>query len=224
MGLAFWYGRAHIGGTGNQARGDKQMADVKTDTRKALRDWIDQSGNPIAAGDEAKATGFRYVHLPTTYRLKPDFDSESDTPIAEATFELNNLPEPTKTMLAIFGGLTLAGNIVSTATNPKSKGDPDANPIPDVLARFEEMANGVWSQGGGAGGVRFDKTKLAQAIAAAKGEKDHNPYLAKLESGEKIKVKGKAEISYGAYAMRNPEVKKHYEALAGIEQVSLSDL
>lgn len=196
----------------------------KADTRKALRDWIDASGNPIAAGDESKATGFRYVHLPTAKRAMPAFDPDSDIPPADAVFELKNIPEPTKTMLAIFGGLTLAGNIVSTATNPKSKGDPDANPIPDVQARFEEMVNGVWSTGGGAGGIRFDKQKLAQAIAQAKGESDPNPYLAKLEAGEKIKIKGKAEVSYGAYAMRNPEVKKHYEALAGIEQVSLSDL
>lgn len=194
------------------------------DTRKALRDWIDANGDPVANGDESKATGFRYVHLPTALRIEPKFDRESDIPPADAVFELKDIPEPTKTMLAIFGGLTLAGNIVSTATNPKSGGDENANPIPDVLARFEEMHNGVWSAGGGAGGVRYDKQKLALAIASAKGETDPNPYLAKIESGDKVKVKGKAEISYAAYAMRNPEVQKAYNALTGAAAVSLNDL
>lgn len=204
------------------------MADTDTnnakDTRKALRDWIDATGSPIASGDEGKATGFRYVHLPTAYREMPAFDPESDVPPSAATFEMPNIAEPVKTMLAIFGGLTLTGNIVSTATNPKSKGDPDANPIPDVVARFEEMLNGTWSAGGGAGGVRYDKDKLALAIAKAKGETDPNPYLAKLNSGDKIKLKGKAEISYGAYAMRNTEVQKFYQQLTGAEAVSVSDL
>lgn len=199
------------------------MADNGESTRKARRDWITADGT--VTDEEAKATGFRYVHLPTAKRLKPDFDAETDEPAAEAVFELKVIPEPTKTMLAIFGGLTLAGNIVSTETNPKGKGDPDANPIPAVLERFEEMANGVWSTGGGAGpGVRFDKDKLALAIAQAKGESDPNPYLAKLNSGDKIKVKGKAEISYGAYAMKNPEVLRRYQTLTGTEAVGLSDL
>lgn len=189
---------------------------------KARRDWIMSDGT--VTDEESKATGFRYIHIPTAKRLNDKFDPETDEAAPEAVFELRTIPEPTRTMLAIFGGLTLAGNIVSTETNPKGKGDPDANPIPAVLERFEEMANGVWSAGGGAGGVRFDKDKLALAIAQAKGESDPNPYLAKLNSGDKIKVKGKAEISYGAYAMKNPEVLRKYQALTGVEQVALGDL
>jgi hypothetical protein len=203
------------------------MAAEKNDTettRKARRDWIDAQGNPVASGDESKAVGFRYTHIPSAKRIDPKFDPETDAPSVDAVFELTTMSEPTKTMLAIFGGLTLVGNIVSTATNPKSKGDPDANPIPDVVARFEEIANGTWTGERGAGGVRFDKAKLAEAIAKAKGETDPNPYLAKLESGEKIKQKGKAEISYGAYAMKNPEVQKHYALLTNADVVTLNDL
>ena len=195
-----------------------------TTARKARRDWIDGNGDPVAAGEESKAVGFRYTHIPTAKRLVPTFDQETDAPPADSFFEMRDIPEPTKTMLAIFGGLTLAGNITSTATNPKSKGDPEANPILDILSRFEEMANGTWATGGGAGGVRFDKPKLAQAIAEAKGETDPNPYLAKLEAAEKVKVKGKAEISYAAYAYRNVEVQRKYDALVGKVGVSLNDL
>lgn len=192
-------------------------------TRKARRDWIDSKGEPTDV--EAEATGFRYTHLPTARRIKgDDFDAETDEAPAEAVFELKEIPEPTKTMLAIFGGLTLTGNIVSTATNPKSKGDENANPIPDVVARFEEMATGVWSGERGAGGPRYNALALAQAIARVKNEQDFNPYLAKIEAKEKVTIKGKGSILYAAYAMKNAEVQKHYAALTGQDEVKISDL
>ena len=198
------------------------MAENGESTRKARRDWINASGAVVE--NESEATGFRYTHIPTAKRLDPDFDPEVDEAPKDAAFELPTITEPTKTMLAIFGGLTLVGNIVSTATNPKSKGDPDANPIPDVLARFEEMANGVWSAGGGAGGPRYNAEELAKAIAKVKGESDHNPYLAKINAKEKVTIKGKGSILYAAYAMKNDEVRKHYEKATGAETVSASDL
>jgi hypothetical protein len=203
------------------ANGTTQASDS---SRKARRDWIDAKGNPIESGDEKDAVGFRYTHIPTAKRLVPDFDPDTDEAPPEAVFELTTIPDTTKTMLAIFGGLTLVGNIVSTSTNPKSKGDPDANPIPDVLARFEEMANGVWSGERGTGGPRYNAEALAKSIAAVKGEQDHNPYLAKIENKEKVTIKGKGSILYAAYAMKNVEVQKHYAKLTGAEEVSASDL
>ena len=205
---------------------EMKMADVTTNetSRKARRDWIDAKGNPVESGDEKDAVGFRYTHIPSARRLEPNFDPDTDAAPADSVFELSNIPEPTKTMLAIFGGLTLAGNIVSTATNPKSKGDPLANPIPDIVARFEEMGNGVWSGERGAGGPRYNFEALAKAIANVKGESDHNPYLAKLEAKEKVTIKGKGSILYAAYAMKNTEVAKHYAKLTGAEEVKASDL
>lgn len=203
------------------------MSDTTTNEsreRKARRDWLDATGLPIDSGDEGKATGFRYTHIPTAKRLDPDFDPETDEGPAEAVFSLNNIPEPTKTMLAIFGGLTLVGNIVSTATNPKSKGDPDANPIPDVLARFAEMENGVWSGERGDRGPRYNPEALAKAIAAVKNETDHNPYLAKIQAKEKVTIKGKGSILYAAYAMKNTDVQRHYAKLTGQDEVTASDL
>jgi hypothetical protein len=202
------------------------MTDTTTNetSRKARRDWIDAKGNPVESGDEKDAVGFRYTHIPTARRIEADFDPDTDIGPSEAVFELSNIPEPTKTMLAIFGGLTLAGNIVSTATNPKSKGDPLANPIPDIVARFEEMGNGVWSGERGAGGPRYNFEALSKAIAAVKGETDHNPYLAKLEAKEKVTIKGKGSILYAAYAMKNTEVQKHYAKLTGAEEVKATDL
>ena len=42
----------------------------------ALRDWIDASGNPVEAGKEADAIGFRYTHLPSAKRANPAFNPE----------------------------------------------------------------------------------------------------------------------------------------------------
>lgn len=196
---------------------------ANSDSRKARRDWIDAKGNVV---EEAKdATGFRYVHIPTAKRLKPDFDVDVDEPPSDATFEMLTIPEPVKTMGAIFGLLTLTGNIVSTETNPKSKGDPDANPIPAVVARFEDMLNGNWTGERGTIGPRYNAEELAKAIAKVKGEADHNPYLAKINAKEKVTIKGKGSLLYAAYAMKNDDVRKLYEAATGSGTVvSASDL
>lgn len=188
----------------------------------AVRDWIDGNGNPISTGDEAKAVGFRYIHLPTAKRLNPNYNPESDAPPKGAAFDwICGEAGKTETMLAIFGGLTLAGNIVNSATNGP-KGDPNADVIAEIEARFKEIETGVWAdRASGVGGVRYNKEKLAAAIAKAKGESDPAPYLAKMEgkvdpkSGATVADDTKGAISYGAFALRNARVKDAYDALTG---------
>lgn len=202
------------------------MTDTTTTTAAAkrqavaVRDWIDAAGNPVESGKESTATGFRYIHLPTAKRINPAYNPETDTAPAEATFELQ-LDGDTQRMCGIFGALTLAGNIVNTVVNGP-KGDPNANPMPDVAARFAEIAKGEWSdRSTGVGGVRYDKEKLAAAIAQAKGESDPAPYLAKMDgkvdpkTGAVVAQDAKGSISYGAYALRNAKVKAAYDALTG---------
>lgn len=186
----------------------------------ALRDWIDAEGKPIDAGDESKAVGLRYIHLPSVKRAFPDFNPETDIAPADCVFQINPTGQ-TATMLAIFGGLTLAGNVVNTATNGP-KGDKNLNPIALVAERFAEIEAGTWAEGGGAGGgVRYDKDLLAQAIAKAKGETDSAPYLQKMEnkvdqkSGAVVPPDTKGAITYGAFALRNAKVKDAYDTLAG---------
>jgi hypothetical protein len=213
------------------------MSDTDTDTKTpratiAVREWIDVDGNPIESGEEANATGFRYIHLPTALRLDPKWDKESSDPApAGSAFELQIPDGPVKTMLAVFGGLTLTGNEVNTATKG-AKGDPNANPIPDVTEMYKAMIEGnLWRGGGGAGGggVRYDKEKLAQAIANAKGETDPAPYLAKIplkvdtKTGAIVANDTKGAISWGAYAMRVPQVQTEYNKLTG-SGVSLANL
>lgn len=196
----------------------------------ALRDWLNSAGQPVDAGSEHEAVGFRYIHLPTAKRLDPAFDPETSTPHAEAEFIMPTMDEPTRTMCAIFGALTLAGNVVNTAINGP-KGNPNENPIPLIKARFEELAKGTWAdRERGVGGVRYDKEKLATAIASAKGETDPAPYAAKMEgkvdpkTGATVAPDTKAAISYGAYALRNPNVKREYDKLVGTVGSDLASL
>lgn len=188
----------------------------------AVRDWIMADGKPVEGGKENLATGFSYIHLPTAKRLLATYNPETDAAPAGSFFTAH-VGEAGKleTMLAIFGGLTLAGNIVNTATNGP-KGDPNLNPIPLIEERFKELETGIWAdRAGGVGGVRYDKDKLAQAIAEAKGETDPAPYLAKMDgkvdpkSGAVVAPDTKGAISYGAFALRNATVKAKYDQLTG---------
>lgn len=188
----------------------------------AIRDWIDENGKPLASGEEKQAVGFRYTHLPSALKAKPDFNPETDDAPAGTFFDyVCGDAGHASTMLAIFGGLTLAGNVVNSLVNGP-KGNPDINPIPDVEARFKEIDSGVWAErAAGVGGVRYDKDKLAEAIAAAKGESDPAPYLAKMDqkldakTGAVVPSDTKGAISYGAYALRNAKVKSEYDRLTG---------
>jgi hypothetical protein len=188
----------------------------------AIRDWIDKDGKPLATGDEKLAVGFRYIHLPSARRANPAYNPETDQAPDGTFFEYVCGKAGAKgTMLGIFGGLTLAGNVVNTATKGP-KGDPNINPIGLIKSRFDEIDTGVWAdRAAGTGGVRYDKEKLALAIAAAKGETDHTPYLIKMEgkvdpkSGATVANDAKGAISYGAFALRNPAVKGEYDKLTG---------
>lgn len=187
----------------------------------ARREWIDAKGNVV--DDAADATGFRYIHLTTAKRLAGSSYDPQDPPPAEAMFE-RQLTGSELLMCGIFGALTLAGNIASSETNPKSGGDPDTNPIPAIAARFDEMRDGKWTGERGDRGPRYDNLALAKAIAKVKNESDHNPYLARLEAKDKVAIKGKGTILYAAYAMKNTEVQKYYAAITGQDEVTASDL
>lgn len=187
----------------------------------AVRDWIDENGKPLETGKEALAVGFRYIHLPTAKKLVPAYNPETDGAPDGSYFDfVAGEAGSASTMLAIFGGLTLAGNIVNSETNG-DKGDPNINPIPLIKARFDELETGVWTDRTGGGGVRYDKEKLAAAIATAKGESDPAPYLAKMDAkvdpktGAGVPNDTKGAISYGAFALRVPKVKEAYDALTG---------
>jgi hypothetical protein len=206
------------------------MTDTNTAAPKkqavAVRDWIDSNGAPVATGDESKAVGFRYISLPMARKANAAYNPESDAATA-GTFYDHVFPaigEPVTAdllMCGIFGGLTLAGNVVNTATNGP-KGDPNADVISLVAARFAEIAGGTWAdRAAGTGGIRYDREKLAAAIAAAKGEKDPAPYLARMDekvdpkTGATVANDTKGAISYGARCLRNAKVKDAYDRLTG---------
>jgi hypothetical protein len=182
------------------------MSDVNVETktkREAIADrvWVDANG--VETKDETLATGFTYVWKANGRKF---------------TYMLGGVQagDP-EAMLAIFGGLTKAGNIANTWKNlPDNERGPD--PIDDITDWFKGLDSGKWGEERAGGvGTRFDKAKLAEALAlfdAAHQKRPASYFQAKLDAGDKVTPKGeKREILYGTYALRNVDVKRHYEAL-----------
>lgn len=187
------------------------MTDVSTATtadtkRKAVADrqWVDATGTEVK--DPTEATGFRYVDLAT-----------------KSAYVWQSGGEPGKaiTMLAVFGGLTKAGNVRNTAINGPG-GDPNADVIATIQEWFDLLETGQWGEERVGGvGARFNKDLLAQAIAEAAGHvvgsEFHLARLARLEANEKVQdpdKKAGTEILYGTFALRNKLVRDRYNELA----------
>jgi hypothetical protein len=164
----------------------------------ADRQWVDAGGQEVEADE---ATGFRYV------------DKASNRAF---TWQSGHSAGTALTMLAIFGGLTKAGNIRNTLVNSKNA-DPNADVIAGIEDWFSELDNGIWAAERTGGGIRVNAEVLAQAIAAVKGEHDHTPYLTKITNKTKVKdpgdKSGKKEILYSTFALRNKAVEAKYQAL-----------
>lgn len=171
----------------------------KTREAVAQRLWINAAGEEVS--DPFDAIGFKYVDLPT----KREFIWDSTKASPESVVAL-----------AIFGGLTKAGNIRSTLAGPNAK-DPSSDPVAGIEDWFEALDGGVWSADRVGGGIRVNPDILAAAIAHVKGETHpdaHQPYLVKITSKTKVKdpgdKAGKKEILYSTFAMRNQQVAAEY--------------
>lgn len=184
------------------------MSDVTQTPAKrqaiADRQWVDSDGNETS--DETKATGFSYVWksadkyggvVPEGSRRK-------------FTYQMGNPGDPV-TMLAIFGGLTKAGNIANTWTGLPAN-ERGTDPIDDIDEWFKALDAGKWGEERAGGvGARFDKAKLAQALAQAT-KRDVAEFAAKLDANAKV-TDGGREILYGTWALRNKTVKDIYDTL-----------
>jgi hypothetical protein len=164
----------------------------------ADRQWIDAFGQEVEADE---ATGFKYV------------DKASNKFFV---WQSGHHPGTALTMLAIFGGLTKAGNIRNTLVNSKNA-DPNADVIGGISDWFSELDNGIWAAERTGGGIRVNAEVLAQAIAEAKGETDPSPYKARIDNRDKVKdpgdKNGKKEILYSTFALRNKTVEGIYQRL-----------
>jgi len=188
---------------------------MATDRKKVSeRNYIDVTGNVVPKMEDA--TGSRYS-LGQVVGDKFVVAKSWDLQFGESGRDT--------TMYGILGFHTKLGNVANTVLN-----DKDApGTIDDAVTAINEFtagtANGDWATaGGGVGAPKYDPQYVAQAIAAAKGETDHTPYLAKCQGrvnskGESVTQNAdgtwpKGAIGYSAYAMRNPTVRGHYEKLA----------
>jgi hypothetical protein len=166
----------------------------------ATRQWIDRKGNEV---EEHEATGFKYTLLadptrPYIYQLEDKFK-----------------PGEAGTMLAVFGGLTLAGNVVNS-----SKDDED--PLENVKSRFDLIDEGTWVNREGGFGPRYDFDLLAQCIAEVKGvPQDIGTFRSKMDST--IMIEGKS-VKYPTAAMRNDTIRKLYESKKPKKEVKAPEL
>lgn len=208
------------------------MTDTTSATPKAKREmiadrqWIDATGQETK--DETKATGFRYVLLGEGTDKAAKVASGKAFKYSFPTASAGN-PE---TMLAIFGGLTKAGNIVNTWNHEKTE-ERAAGPIEAISDWFSMLDSGKWGEERSGGGIaRFDSSALAKALASVTG-KPEAEFAAKLAAGApKITINaqnkqdpsGKRQVLYGTYALYNTKVKEAYNALVGASEPSTDDL
>lgn len=161
----------------------------------AERDWLASDGT--VAEKEEDATAARYTFL-------ADGKSFAWSPVTD---------DPTTRMCAIFGALTLMGNI--TNTWKVEKGEKPDSPIDAIADRFAFMANeSRWiDRAAGGVGAKLDLDVMAEAILLVKidaGAIDGNDLAAvrtakaefrqKLESPDYVKVARKVAAVTAKYA------------------------
>lgn len=122
-------------------------------TRKKIadRDWLDSDGKPVG-GDSGKTEEDAVAARYTT--LLGSGGSHTFTPKTD---------DASTRMLAIFGALTLMGNLANTWKT--EKGEKPDSPIEIIGERFALLEDGKWiDRSAGAVGTRIDKDVLAEAI------------------------------------------------------------
>jgi len=186
------------------------MADQtpKKAPRKAIakRLWLDAQGIEC---DEEKATQGGYDSLASKRGVR-------FTPVTT---------DPATRMYAIFGFQTLSGNEVNSA--------PDGTDgIDQAQARLDLLKSGQWvDRSGGGGGIRFDKDKLAEAIAQVTKRPiaDVRPKLewrVNAATGAQVPDDDKSAGTclYGTRALKIPAVKAAYEKLVPQEKGEVPDV
>jgi hypothetical protein len=172
----------------------------------AVRRWLDSTG--AETSDEMAATAFEYEWRDGGQKF---------------TCDVSKLPQQALYSLAIFGGLTKAGNIVNTWISDTSWRDKrDAgedttsvgDPIGDVDAWFGNLVDGQWGEERvGGPGARFNKEALAKALASVDPQgRSEAEFRARLDANEK-RTEGKRQILYGTWVLKNDVVRAAYEKI-----------
>lgn len=161
------------------AGGPLTEAAEPTRTKIANREWINDEGKAV---NEEEATGFSYEFLG---RTKEGISIPPDGEVF--TRYLKDMSEAERNMCALFGAITLSGNVTNTWMGDKDADKP-AKAKDAIAARFGDLFTGKWVDRTGAVGARVDKDVLAEAIVqiaeAAGTPKDKAAVREKLESDE----------------------------------------
>jgi hypothetical protein len=212
------------------------MADKPTKKKDAaVRVWLDETGNALETADYAQVRGIRYIHVPSSKRVKADYDPAKDAPIKGCYFDQMFGDNVGSMQLAAFGGLTLAGNIASQVTNENNpKGDSNANPIPAISDRFADIFDGIWSDREGTGGGRFNAESLITALLQVKQMPDNDANRQRVAAKLQTRVDGKSgadaasdakgSITWGAFTLKNPTIRAAYDKINGTAETSLDQI
>jgi len=195
--------------TNTDAGGPLTEPTEPTRTKIANREWINDAGESV---NEEDATGFSYEFLG---RTKEGITIAADG--EKFTRYLKDMSEAEKNMLALFGAVTLSGNVTNTWMGDKDADKP-AKAKDAIAARFGDLFNGKWVDRTGAVGARVDKDVLAEAICqiaeAAGDPKDKAKVRAKLEDSDEF-----------AKSIRSvPAIAAKYSELMGRKSPSLDAL
>jgi len=160
---------------------------AKTERKVSERTFVDASGNET---DLDKATGLTYEWLADGKVFEWTYGESADA----------------DRMLALFGAVTLAGNIASTWANTKT-GERADSPITDVVERFAALNEGKWLiEGRRTPSVDLDT--LAEAVVAVLATKGK----AVTVEAARAKLDDKSVVSA---TRANSEIWGEYQRLRG---------
>lgn len=184
------------------------MADDEKKKQVAKHILLDASGNEVEK--EEQATGFGYTLI-----------ALQNSPF---TFQTGMTPGERNTMLAVFGGKTLATNQSSAArNNAKGEASPQ-DQLAAVVDRFKLLETGIWVDRTREVGAQVDLDAMAHAIldvmiAAGKATEEN-----KGDIWTTRRQRLEEDKDYLRSVKLNPDVAAAYAALKGKVAATVDDL
>lgn len=167
--------------------------------RVSDREFVNKAGEIVDQIEEA--VGFQYT------------DKKSGE-----SFKYGPLGDPGKpaTMLALFGGITLAGNVRNTWNF--EKGEKAATAIVAINERFALLTSGKWLvRGEGGRGPKWDRDALAVAVC------DYMKAAGKPQDVSKVRAKLDEDKKYFSAVSRHPKVLDAYRKSTGAVAPVITD-
>lgn len=177
------------------------MTDVQTSKKRKLAEhsYIDLQGNEVEQVEQA--TGIHYLHI----AAGSEFEYQIPGAVAGSP----------QTMLAAFGGRTLATN---EASQVKQKHGAKADPVANIRERFDGINSGTWVDRTREG-FTVNLDALTQALIDAMVA-DGKPAPDAIKTRQQLE----ADKALVKAVRSNPKVTARYAEIVGRSQSSLDEL